>query len=98
MELRLGNQSEDEDIAFPTARFSLSVLSSGWNTTQSVTSRTNVPAATNKALRFHLLTAPEIACETGTNPLLDKIRRLIIRPSISLGVRICIQVKKIMAI
>jgi hypothetical protein len=59
--LRLGNQSEDEDIAFCTARFSLSVLSSGWNAAQSVTSRTNVPAATNKTLRSHLLTAPEIA-------------------------------------
>ena len=92
-ELRLGNQSEDEHIAFRTARFLLSVLSSGWNAAQSVTT-----AATNKALRSHLPTAPEMACEMGTNPVLDNIGRLIIRPSISLGVLICIQMKKLMAI
>jgi hypothetical protein len=50
-ELRLGDQSEDEEIAFRAARFSQSVLSSGWNAAQSVTSRINVPAGTNKALR-----------------------------------------------
>ena len=79
-ELQPGDQSEDEEIAFRTARFSQSVLSSGWNAARNVTT-----AATNKALKSHLLTAPEIACEMGTNPVLDNIRRLIIRPSISLG-------------
>ena len=47
---------------------------------------------------MHELTAPEIAWETGTRPVLENVMMLIIRPSMSLGVRICIQVKRMMAI
>ncbi len=52
----------------------------------------------NKKVKFHLMTAPEIACETGINPVLENIKMLIIRPNISFGVVVCIQVNMIIAI
>ena len=62
------------------------------------TTRINTPAPAKRAVRLHLLTAPEMAWEIGTNPVLDSIIMLIIRPSICLGVRICIQVNNMMEI
>ena len=47
-----------------------------------------MPAPTNSAVRLQRLTAPEIAGEIGIMPVLDSIIMLIMRPSISLSVRV----------
>src|SRR5258706_6816516 len=51
----------------------------------------------NTIVKFHLLTAPAIACEMGISPVLESISKAIIRRNISLGVRVYIQVIKTMA-
>lgn len=75
-------------------RLSLKPLKSGWNDIQIVINKTSAPGMANTIVRFHLLNAPAIACEMGISPVLDNINKAIIRPNISLGVRVCIQVIK----
>ena len=57
-----------------------------------------LPAETNSKVRFQVLTAPDIAWEMGTNPILDKVTKLIILPSMVFGERVCIQVNRMIVI
>jgi len=56
--------------------------------------KNSAPGIANNMVRFHLLIAPATACEIGISPVLESISNAIIRPSIALGVRVCIQVIK----
>ena len=83
---------EFQPSASALVRLALKLLSSGWRAIHIVNSNTNAPGNANTKVRFHLLNAPAIACEMGISPILDNINKAIIRPSISFGVRVCIQV------